>query len=346
VIFDKTGDRPRAVGVEFATSRDGPRFKAEAGKEVILCAGAIHTPHILMLSGVGAAAQLISHDVPPLVDLPGVGEHLMDHPVVHLNLLDKSGHSLGWMKSEGLSFRLLSAILQWSWRGTGPLTTNLAEAIAFIRLDDPKLSPKSEEPPLLEDSTSGPECPDLELFVTPLGYSSSPKPTTEPSFGAHVVALRPTSWGNVRLKSNDPFDSPVIDPKYLNTQHDVQVLVKGVKVLLRVTQAEPLASNVVDRFGDDDSTLDHHLYKATAAEIEEFVRRKLSTLSHPTCTARMARREDGGVVDEELKVYGVRGLRVVDASIFPTIPAGHTAAPTLAVAEKMADLIKAEYAKI
>jgi len=214
-------------------------------------------------------------------------------------------------------------------------------------VDDPKLFPKSEEPPLREDSTSGPECPDLELFVTPMGYNVlTPEPITEPSFGVHAVALRPTSLGNVRLRSNDPFNSPVIDPKYLSTQHDVQVLVKGIKALLQVTQAEPMASKVVDRSGDDDPTLDHHLYKATTAEIEAFVRRRLNTLYHPTCTARMARRENGGVVDEELKVYGVRGLRVVDASIFPTIPAAHTAAPTLAVAEKMADLIKAEHAKI
>jgi len=298
-----------------------------------------------MLSGIGPAAQLAFHDVPPLVDLPGVGEHLMDHPVIDMNLLDKSGHSLGWMKSEGMSFRLISAILQWSWRGTGPLTTNLAEGVAFVRVDDSKLFPKSDGPPLGEDSTSGPECPDLELFVTPMGYNVfTPEPITEPSFGVHAVALRPTSLGNVRLKSNDPFDSPVIDPKYLSAAHDVQVLVKGIKALLRVTQAAPLASKVVDRFGDDDPTLDHHLYKATTAELEEFVRRRLNTLYHPTCTARMARREDGGVVDEELKVYGVRGLRVVDASMFPTIPAAHTAAPTLAVAEKMADLIKVEYA--
>ena len=106
--------------------------------------------------------------------------------------------------------------------------------------------------------------------------------------------------------------------RYLTTQHDVDILVKGIKALIRVTQAEPLASKVVDRNGDDDPTLDHHLYKATAAEVEEFVRQRVDTLFHPTSTARMARREDGGVVDEELKVYGVRGLRVVDASIFPT----------------------------
>lgn len=106
--------------------------------------------------------------------------------------------------------------------------------------------------------------------------------------------------------------------RYLATQHDVEVLVKGIKALLRVTQAEPLASKVVDRTGDGDPKLDHHLYKATRKEIEEFVRQRVNTLYHPTSTARMARKEDGGVVDEELKVYGVRGLRVVDASIFPT----------------------------
>jgi choline dehydrogenase len=98
----------------------------------------------------------------------------------------------------------------------------------------------------------------------------------------------------------------------------VQVLVKGIKALLRIIQAEPMASNVVGRSEDDDPTFDYHLYKATAAEIEEFVRRRVNTLFHPTSTARMARKEDGGVVDEELKVYGVQGLRVVDASIFPT----------------------------
>ena len=95
------------------------------------------------------------------------------------------------------------------------------------------------------------------------------------------------------------------------------MLVKGIKALGRVTQAEPLAS-VVDRSGDDDPTLDHHIMKATTAEMEEFVRQKVNTLYHPTSTARMARKEDGGVVDEELKVYGVQGLRVIDASVFPT----------------------------
>jgi choline dehydrogenase len=96
------------------------------------------------------------------------------------------------------------------------------------------------------------------------------------------------------------------------------VLVKGIKALLRVIQAEPLASKVLDRSGDEDPTLDHHLFKATTGEIEEFVRQRVGTLYHPTSTARMARKEDGGVVDEELKVYGVQGLRIVDASVFPT----------------------------
>jgi len=98
----------------------------------------------------------------------------------------------------------------------------------------------------------------------------------------------------------------------------VQVLVRGIDALLRVTQAEPFVSKVVDRSGDENPAFDHHLYKATGAEIEDFVRRRVNTLYHPTSNARMARREDGGVVDEELKVYGVQGLRVVDASVFPT----------------------------
>lgn len=98
----------------------------------------------------------------------------------------------------------------------------------------------------------------------------------------------------------------------------MQVLVKGIEALLRITQAGSFESKVLDRSGDENPAFDHHLYKATAAETEDFVRRRVNTLYHPTCTARMARKEDGGVVDEQLKVYGVQGLRVVDASVFPT----------------------------
>ena len=162
VVFDKSGDKPRAVGVEFTSSRDGPRFEARARKEVILwsvlppqfpvnrvdvspqCRGYSHTPRkwhlvfslakrdvgvqILMLSGIGPAAQLAFHDVIPLVDLPGVGEHLMDHPVVRANFLEKSGHSLGWMRhAAGVNLKAISALFQWTWMGSGPLTTNVSD---------------------------------------------------------------------------------------------------------------------------------------------------------------------------------------------------------------------------
>ncbi|OJT02449.1 hypothetical protein TRAPUB_7016 [Trametes pubescens] len=350
VLFDTSGSTPRAVGAEF-TQPSGETFRVKARKEVVLSAGAVHTPHILMLSGVGPADHLREHDISVIANLPGVGSHLMDHPVVDLHFRDKSESSIAFVAGKSLAHRLklISALLQYRLRGSGPLTSNICEAIAFVRSTDRSLFPPEEFPPETdpEDTTSGPGAPDLELFFTPLTYTKHTGGVLPPGhyFGLHAVLLRPSSTGTIRLKSSNPYDAPIIDPQYLSTPHDVSVLVRALRLLSRIARTAPLA-DMLDPVGADDAALDHALHTRDDAALAERVRRTAETLYHPACTARMAPRSEGGVVDPALRVYGVEGLRVVDASVFPTIVSGHTAGPVIAVAEKGADLIKADLSKL
>ncbi|KIO16891.1 GMC oxidoreductase [Tulasnella calospora MUT 4182] len=156
-----------------------------------------------------------------------------------------------------------------------------------------------------------------------------------------TTLLRPTSNGTVTLKSADPWEKPLIDPCYLTTKHDMEILVRGVRLAHELANTEPLKS-ILDQ-SVQHPLLDHALGTKSNAEIEEIVRSRAETLYHPSCSARMALLEDGGVVDTRLQVYGVQGLRIVDASVQPEIVSGHTAGPTIAIAEMAADLIKEEY---
>ncbi|KAI9439766.1 GMC oxidoreductase [Lactarius indigo] len=334
IIFDTTGPNPRAVGVEFASSRDGPRFHVRTKNEVILA-------YVLMLSGVGPEAHLAEHKIPIVASLSGVGEHLMDHPVVDVALAETSGNSLNFLKPRSVwhHFQRVTAFLTYYLTGKGTLTTNLAEAAAFFRSDDPVLFAPHTAPPPSEDSTSGPNAPDLELFVTPVGYTKSGNgllPNVD-SFGLHMTLLRPTSVGNLLLKSTDPFEHPSINPNYLSTEHDLAVLERGMAVLSRVIHTSPLA-DIIDHTAAD-KRLGNWLPTASPKEVRAYVRGHVETLYHPTSTARMAPQSEGGVVDARLRVHGIHGLRIVDASIFPTIISGHTAGPVIAVAEKAAELI-------
>ncbi|KAF8270546.1 alcohol oxidase [Lactarius quietus] len=343
IIFDTKGSSPRAIGVEFASSREGPRFRVRAKSEVVLAAGAIHTPQILMLSGVGPEAHLTEHKIPVVSSLPGVGEHLMDHPVVDVALAETTGTSIAFLKPRTAWHHIqrLTALLTYKLTGKGPLSSNIAEAAAFFRSDDPVLfAPQTgPPPPPAEDSTSGPNAPDLEFFVSPAGYTKCGEgdlPMVD-SLGLHMTLLRPTSMGNLLLKSSDPFEHPSINPNYLSTEHDVAVLERGMAVLSRVMYTSPLA-DIIDHTASD-KRLGHWLPSASPKQVRAYIRDHLETLYHPCCTARMAPLSEGGVVDARLKVHGVNGLRIVDASIFPMITSGHTAAPVIAVAEKAVELI-------
>ncbi|KAH7100226.1 alcohol oxidase [Auriculariales sp. MPI-PUGE-AT-0066] len=339
-----TGEK-RAVGVEFASGKKKQRYRVRAKSEVIVSCGAVHTPHILQLSGIGPGKELESHGIPVLHDLPGVGKHLMDHTEINIRFRVADKESVNELALKGWQqIYAVPSMVQWLMHGTGPLLCNFGETVAFVRSDDKVLFPEPEFQDKTLDTTSGSGSPDLELFATPLGWwnhglgSDWPVPRPKALCSVTAVLLRPTSTGEVTLKSSDPFDAPVVDPNYLASEHDFAVLRRGIRLLLRITQASPLNS-LIDRT-ETSTALDQKLHEATDAELNTVIKQRLETLYHPTCTARMAPFEDGGVVDPQLRVYGIQGLRIVDASVFPTINSGHTTAPVLALAEKAADLIR------
>ncbi|KAF8484414.1 hypothetical protein JB92DRAFT_3131486 [Gautieria morchelliformis] len=338
IIFSTHGGNKRAVGVEFAKQKGGPRYRVRVRREVVLSAGAVHSPHILMLSGVGPKEHLATHGVPLVHDLPGVGQKLQDHPAVAALIPVKSGHSLthvnatkGWGSLQGLA-----AYAKWKLFGSGALTSNIGEVAAFMRTTDPKIFPQDSYH--VVDNSSGPNAPDIETILLPLDYSNHGHPPSPPRslVTPLVTLLRPQSRGTITLKSNDPFDAPVIDPRYLSSPNDMAILVRGLRHLVRISEIEPFAS-LLDR---DGPPLDLSLRGLSDADLEAQVRLRIETLYHPASSCRMAKLEDGGVVDGFLRVYGIENLRVADASIFPTIPSGHTSAPVLAVGEKASDMIK------
>jgi len=339
---DITGTK-RAVGVEFRKFDTGPKYRVRARKEVVLCAGAVHTPHILMLSGIGPSEHLSALAIPLVHDLPGVGSSLRDHNFVNLCLRAKPGRgSLQFLAMPGIgnTIRRLSALSQWLLFGKGPLSTNTGEAAAFVRTSDPQLFPPSRFASRLEDTTSGPDAPDLEIISLP--FATKDQDIAGLPSGDLVslaaILLRPTSVGTVRLRSADPNDAPIIDPNCLDTKHDMDFFVRGIRLMLQMARTEPYAS-IIDHT-ETDTSLDHHLDTLTDEQLKQVVRRKVETLYHPTGTAKMAPLAEGGVVDPYLRVHGIPNLRVADASIMPSIVSGHTAGPTIAIGEKAADMIK------
>ena len=305
-------EKKRAVGVEY--QHEGQVLHIKANREVLLCAGALQSPQILMLSGIGPHAHLLENGIATQHDLPGVGRHLHDHPDVVLvvnapRLTDLVGISLA-----GIT-RIVRSIFEWRSQRTGMLTSNFAEAGGFI-----KSSPKE---PL----------PDLQLhFVIGKLVDHGRKTVLGHGYSCHVCVLRPHSRGSVRLASKDPLAAPLIDPNFLGERDDMDRLVRGFKIMRTMLSQPALAG-----FGGRESATS--AAAQTDQQIEQFVRDHADTVYHPVGTCRMG----GGpldVVDAELRVHGISGLRVVDASIMPRIVGGNTNAPVIMIAEKAADMIK------
>jgi choline dehydrogenase-like flavoprotein len=302
----------RATGVEFIQS--GRLQRLQAAREVLLCAGALQSPQVLMLSGIGPADELARHGIALVHELPGVGRHLHDHPDV-VQVVDaphlKDLFGLSWV---GV-WRVLQGVFEWRRRRSGMLTTNFAEAGGFIRS-------RPDEP-----------TPDLQLhFVIGKLVDHGRKIVFGHGYSCHVCLLRPKSRGRVTLASADPLTPPLIDPNFLAERDDVERMVRGFK-LMRTILRQPAMAGYAGR------ELAASAGAQTDAQIEEFIRSFGDTIYHPVGTCRMG---TGAldVVDAQLRVRGMQNLRVVDASVMPRIVSGNTNAPTIMIAEKAADMIR------
>ena len=303
----------RAYGVEY--SQGGDIKQLQCAHEVLLCAGALQSPQILMLSGIGPAPHLAEHGIAVVHDLPGVGQNLHDHPDVVLvasapHLKELFGITLGGM------VRAIKGIFEWRKHRTGMLTTNFGEAGGFIKS-------QASEP-----------VPDLQLhFVIGKLVDHGRKTTFGLGYSCHVCLLRPQSRGSVKLASRDPMAAPLIDPNFLAERDDMTRLMRGFKIMRNILTQPALAGH-----GGQESEASKNV--STDAQIEQFIRNHADTIYHPVGTCRMG---NGplDVVDAQLRVRGLLGLRVVDASIMPRIVGGNTNAPVIMIAEKAAHLIKA-----
>lgn len=279
----------RAVGINY--SHNGKSKEVKTSGEVLICAGALLTPKLLMLSGIGPKDQLAVHDIPVVVDLPGVGQNLQDHlqlPVVYRSKVEQ------------------------------PLPEILTGNVVFIQTRD--------------DMSAAP--PDLQLNFTP----AAPLPLQPflPDFGGPVciflpILVQPQSRGTVTLQSANADVPPIIDPNYLQCQTDVDVFKKALDVIRAIASASAF------------STLNGGEMAPGEADLDTYIRENVSTLWHPAGTCKMGR-DRLAVVDPQLRVYGIEGLRVVDASVMPAVTSGNTHAPVLMIAEKAADMIKQSHA--
>jgi len=302
----------RAVGVRFL--HRGAEQEARAEAEVVLCGGAVNSPQLLMLSGIGPADHLREHDIDVVVDSPGVGANLSDHPIV--TALWSTPRLRGLAELGGPR-----NLLRWQLTRSGPFTTNIAQSGGFVR------------------SEPGLPAPDIQWHVLPVPYRNGG--LSDPSdrgMSVLVTLADVRSRGRISLRSADPRHKPVIDPAYLSDPADTEALVRGVGMARAIADARPMR-----KIWEAEEAPGAEV--RSDAEIRDFVRRDVTTIYHPVGTCAMTGQAQldvgrlSGVVDTELRVRGVEGLRVVDASVMPTVPRGNTNAPVIAIAERAADLI-------
>ncbi|PAX07266.1 choline dehydrogenase [Sphingomonas lenta] len=305
-------ERGRAVGVEYARGRR--REVAHADAEVLLAAGAVQSPHILHLSGIGPADMLRAAGVQPVHDLPGVGENLQDHLDVTMNWRSRDLRT-AYSATRGL--RQLAVGLNYLLRGQGLGRRQYLESGAFL------------------PSRPGLSRPDIQIHaVLAIMRDHGKVKATEDGFSLHLCQLRPESRGVIGLHSADPFADPRIQANYLSTPEDRRVLREAVKI-----GREVVAQSALDPYRGDELAPGADV--RTDEQVDAWVRANAETIYHPVGTCRMGLADDTrAVVDPTLRVRGLDGLRVIDASVMPALVSGNTNAPTIMIAEKAADLIR------
>ncbi len=312
IVFEGT----RAVGVCYL--QHGRETEVRAGREVILCGGAINSPQLLQLSGIGDPALLQRLGIAPVVSAPAVGQNLQDHLAVTYfyksnrpTLNDELRPLLGKVR----------AALRYAWNRSGPLAMSVNQSGGFIRSDPAQAAPN------------------LQLYFSPVSYTQTPladrrllNPDPFSAFLLSFNSCRPTSRGTVQIVSADPFAYPVIQPNYLSTAQDVAEAVVGTRILRQLAQTAPLSDIITAEI------MPGAQIQGDEALLADF-RARADTVYHPTSTCMMGPDQSQSVVDPRLRVHGVQGLRIVDASVFPTITSGNTNAPVVMVAEKAAAMI-------
>lgn len=302
----------RAIGIQY--SKDGVTQEIRARKEVILCGGAFNSPQLLLVSGIGPAQDLQKLGIPLIHDLPGVGQNLQDHPDFIFGYASKSLDLLGF-SLRGM-IRTIGQIRKYIKTRRGMIATNFAEGGGFLKTDP------------------GLVAPDVQLhFVVAIVEDHARKINLSHGYSCHVCVLRPKSRGNVSLASPQMSDPPLIDIGFLKNQEDMDTLVKGYKLTKKLMDAPSLAKMRTK----DLVTANVH----TDEEIQDLIRKRCDTVYHPVGTCKMGS-DSMAVVDAQLRVHGVEGLRVVDGSIMPTLIGGNTNAPIIAIAEKAVDMIRKE----
>ena len=303
----------RAVGVEFV--QDGQVKQLKASREVLLSSGALQSPKLLLLSGIGPQQHLAELGIESVHHLAGVGQNFHDHVDVVQVFDAPRAKDLFGVSLSGMA-RAIKGVFEWRNYRTGMLTTNFAEAGGFIKS-------QASEP-----------IADLQLhFVIGKLINHGRTSTFGHGFSCHLCLLRPRSRGSVRLASKDPRSAPLIDPNYLSDPDDMERMVRGFK-LMRKLLAQPALA------GLEGKELASCAAAQSDSQIEQFIRANADTIYHPSGSCRMG---NGplDVVDAQLRVHGIQALRVVDASIMPRLVSGNTNAPTIMIAEKAADMIKA-----
>jgi choline dehydrogenase len=306
----------RASGVRYRWRGKGHEVRAR--REVILCGGAINSPQLLMLSGIGDAAALAPLGITPLVHAPAVGRNLQDHLAV--SYFYKSRAKTLNDVLHPLIGKMLAGMRYLFDRG-GPLSLSVNQSGGFVRSDPSRARV------------------DLQLYFSPVSYTRTPlsarKLLNPDPFSAFLIShnpCRPTSRGVISLASADPFAYPKIEPNYLATPEDVEVVLAGNRLLRRLVQTRPLADLITQEL------LPGSAIEGDDALLADF-RARADTVYHPTSSCKMGPDAAQCVVDSKLRVHGISGLRIVDASIFPAITSGNTNAPTVMVAEKGAAMI-------